>query len=215
MIAELIVFDFDGTLFDTKKDIAAALNYALNSQGLPALSEDEIWKMTGDGTPTLVERALSKMHPEAYEVVLSKTIEYYNANFSVYTTPIQGVKVFLDGTQDIAKAIVSNKYRFLIEKVLTIHSFTQYFKAIIGKEDMKKPKPDPYVMVQLLRDLNIQPEKAIYIGDSAIDVLFAHNAGIRCCIIPSGVSEIQDIIKDGPDLIFFDYRDLLEKIQKL
>ncbi len=215
MQVELIIFDFDGTLFDTKKDIAMALNHALKHSGLQELDENSVWKMTGNGTPTLIKRALGKISDEKFERILNDTINYYQKHSADFAKPVDNVKVFLKETAQIPKAIISNKYRYFIEQILYKFSFSHYFKEIYGREDFETNKPEPEPLLYVIDKLNINRDHTVYIGDTVVDVTFSKNAGVRSCIIPSGASSLEEIIIEGPDIIFYDYRDLFEKMQLL
>lgn len=215
MQIELIIFDFDGTLFDTKKDIAMALNHALKKSGLQVLDENSIWKMTGNGTPALVKRALGDMSDKTFEKILNETINYYQKHSADFAKPVDNVEIFLKETDRIPKAIISNKYRYFIEQILEKFSFSHYFKEIYGREDFETNKPEPEPLLYVLDKFRANRDRTVYIGDTVVDVIFSKNAGVRSCIIPSGASSLEEIIIEDPDIIFYDYRGLFEKIQLL
>jgi len=96
MIIDLIVFDFDGTLFDTSEDITKAMNFALSRAGLPPVGRTKVWSSTGDGTSLLVERVLGKNNKNLHDTVLNDFIEYYASRYADYTRPIEGVEYILE-----------------------------------------------------------------------------------------------------------------------
>lgn len=212
MKIDFIIFDFDGTLFDTKRDIAKALNYALKENGFPELDENTIWQFTGEGTPKLVEKALGNLGKEAFSNVLNLTLKYYNEHCTDSTKPIDNVEEFLIKTKHIPKIILSNKYKYLIDKILIKNNFESYFIASYGREnfEVNKPDPEPLLRISKIHDINLR--NAVYIGDTLTDIKFSKKVGIFCCIIPSGASPFEEIMNERPDIIFYDYKELLKKI---
>ncbi|MGB9695054.1 MAG: HAD family hydrolase [Caldisericaceae bacterium] len=208
MKIDLIVLDFDGTLFDTKHDIAASVNYALRECGLPAVSAELIWKYTGDGTPTLLKRVLGKENENCFDRALSLSLEYYSKHPADFTQPVDDVEHFLRLSKDKLKVVLSNKYKSLIDKILSKFGFEKYFDATFGKDSFPVSKPDPYPLLQIMRKFNRDSRSTIYIGDSINDIKIAKNAGVKCFIIPSGVSNEEDILNMQPELIFKSYRQL-------
>jgi len=211
----LLIFDFDGTLFNTKKDIANALNFALEANGIPPLAEEKIWRFTGEGTPKLIERVLRNFGMELFEKVLKMTLEYYNEHCTDYTKPLDGVEGFLKETEHIPKIILSNKYKYLIDITLEKFGLKKYFIETYGRESFEINKPDPAPLYEILRIHGFSKDNTIYIGDTVIDIIFSKNAGIPCCIIPSGASPVEEIEKEQPAVIFKYYKELLKNLLML
>ncbi len=208
MEINLIVFDFDGTLFDTKKDIAASVNASLKKYGFQPVDEDKIWSYTGDGTEILLKRILKEDKGILFKKILDYTINYYSLNFANFTKPVDDVIDFLDKFKEKKKVILSNKNREIITKVLNKFNLLQKFQAVYGKDSFMKNKPDPYPLLKIMEDFGVVPENTIFIGDSANDIIIAKRSGIRSFIIPSGATPIEDIKKLNPFKIFYNYREI-------
>ncbi len=203
-----MVFDFDGTLFDTKKDIAASVNYALKSVGREPLSEDVIWRATGGGSEVLVRRIAEKATESQREEILRKTLEYYSKHFADFVKPVDSVCAFLKKFAHKKKVILSNKNKELIDKILKKYDIDRCFIGVFGGDSFEKKKPDPAPLLEVIDIFGVKMEETIYIGDSMNDILTAKGAGLRCFIIPSGVSSVEEIEKAKPDKIFYDYTEI-------
>lgn len=196
MKIKLIVFDFDGTLIDTREDIAAAMNYALKKCGLTPVSTETVWKYTGDGTPPLVQRILrDKQHLELFEQVKSLFLEYYDAHFADFAKPLPNVKETIAHLSEKGKkmAILSNKYERFVKKLLKEFDMDGFFFAIYGKDSFEKSKPDPYPLFKIMEMANSSVNETAFVGDSKNDALISKNAGVECFIIPSGVNPEEEL----------------------
>ncbi len=198
MKTRLIVFDFDGTLVDTSKDLTAAMNYALKEKGLASVSRKKVWSYTGDGTPLLIERILKdKEHPELYDYIFKLFINYYEAHYAAFASPVNGVKETLRHLYESGKkmAVLSNKYERFVAKLLDKFDLSTYFFAVYGKDSFKKSKPDPYPLFKIMETEKADKEETAFVGDSKNDILIAKNAGVKCFIIPAGVTP-QSILEE-------------------
>ena len=191
MKIRLIVFDFDGTLADTSKDLTAAMNYALKEKGLAPVSREKIWSYTGDGTPLLIERILKdKGHPELYNHILKLFINYYEKHYADFASLMSGAEETIEHLYESGKkmAVLSNKYERFVVKLLDKFNLSKYFFAVYGKDSFKKSKPDPYPLLKIMEAEKADIEETAFVGDSKNDILIAKNAGVKCFIIPSGVT---------------------------
>ena len=196
MKIKLIVFDFDGTLMDTREDLAAAMNYALKKCGLTPVSTETVWKYTGDGTPPLVQRILrDKKHPELFEQVKSLFLEYYDAHFADFAKPLPNAKDTIAHLYEKGKkmAVLSNKYERFVKKLLKEFDMDRFFFAVYGKDSFKKSKPDPYPLFKIMETANSSANETAFVGDSKNDALISKNAGVECFIIPSGVNPEEEL----------------------
>jgi phosphoglycolate phosphatase len=196
MKIKLIVFDFDGTLIDTREDLAAAMNYALKKCGLTPVDTETVWKYTGDGTPPLIERVLKdKGHPELFEKVKTLFLEYYEKHFADFAKPIPNAKETLENLYKEGKkmAVLSNKYVRFVKKLLKEFGMEKFFFAIYGKDSFEKSKPDPDPLFKIMEIADSTKDETAFVGDSKNDVLISKNAGVRCFIIPSGVNPEEEL----------------------
>jgi phosphoglycolate phosphatase len=208
---KLMVFDFDGTLIDTSKDLAEAMNHALKKAGLCPVSREKVWSYTGDGTPLLIQRILKdKNHPELYNSLFTSFIKYYEAHFADFAYPTPGVKDMLEYFYNKNKkmAVLSNKYERFVVKLLDEFELKKYFFAIYGKDSFERSKPDPYPLFKIMEDAESSKEETVFIGDSKNDILISKNAGVKCFIIPSGVTPIDEIKRLKPYKILSEITEL-------
>ena len=208
MEINLIVFDFDGTLFDTKKDIAASVNAALIKYGFQPVDEETCWRYTGDGTEILLRRVLQNKNVSNFKEMLNYTIKYYSLNFANFTMPVDNVLAFIDKFREKKKVILSNKNLGIINKILDKFNLSDKFQAVYGKESFSKSKPDPYPILEIMKKFGTTRENTVYIGDSINDITLSKRAGIKSFIIPSGVTPIEEIKHLKPFKIFHDYKEI-------
>lgn len=213
MTIDLIVFDFDGTLFDTSEDITKAMNFALNKAGLPPASRTKVWSSTGDGTSLLVKRILGKNNKHLHDIVLNDFIEYHSSHYADYTKPMEGVTEVLERFKTKKMVILSNKYKEFIDKTLKKFEMHRYFSAVYGKESFSKSKPHPYPLLYTIKKMEVPAKKTIFVGDSLNDVLISKNANVQCFIIPSNVTPIKKIEELKPYKILKNIKELVNFIK--
>lgn len=196
---EAVIFDLDGTLLNTLEDLQDSMNYALMKYDMPLRSLEEIRHFVGNGVEKLVERAV----PEQTECLIRKKVfatfkEHYTLHCNEKTGLYPGISRLLADLKErgFRMAIVSNK---LQEGVDALHE--QYFKgylnvAIGAKEGIRK-KPAPDTVLEALRLLETSKEKAIYVGDSEVDVATAANSGMECITVAWGFRNRQEQEKAG------------------
>lgn len=192
-----VIFDLDGTLIDSVPDIAAALNIALQTHGLPRLSDETVTSMVGRGARILVERALAAHinigmtpDPELAENVHQAFLDAYARN------PAAMAKVFPGAPGAIAElrnaghrlAICTNKPHPITLAVLDHLGIKQSFECIVGASRSMKLKPAPDMMLAILNDLCVEPSEAVMVGDSETDAKAAHAAGTKLILMDHGYS---------------------------
>ena len=200
---ELIMFDLDGTLVDSMKDIANAGNFTLKNFGLKTKSIQEIISYVGEGREYLVKKILGDNQDFLNEAI-SVFGEYYRKHFSDNSVLYPSVKEILEYFKNKKKAIVSNKNRAEVISNLKSLAIYDYFENIIGGDEVEYRKPSPFHLYKTMQKLHVNKKKSIMIGDMDIDVLTGKNAGVFTCAVTYGVSEKEDIIKAKPDFIIDD-----------
>ena len=214
MKTKLIVFDFDGTIVDTREDIAHAINYALVKYGLSPVDTETVWSYTGDGTPMLVQRILNdKSRLDLQEEVLKDTIRYYDTHYADFAHVIDGVPETLEKLKNKKLAILSNKYEDFVKKLLKEFDLEKYFFAVYGKDSFEKSKPDPYPLFKIMEKASANPDETVYVGDSKNDILIGKNAGVKVFIIPSGATPIEELQQLAPYKILKNIRELANYIE--
>jgi phosphoglycolate phosphatase len=207
--AELLVFDLDGTLIDSKTDLANSVNATRAWMGLGPLPMDQVSSYVGNGAPMLVKRALPDATEPQLRDALRYFLEYYREHMLDETVLYPGVREALDELHAAGKslAVLTNKpVRFsvtLIEGLgLDLHFFRVY-----GGNSFEEKKPHPVGLQALMQERGIPPEFTVMVGDSSVDILTARNAGALACGVKWGFQP-WTLDEVPPDLLVDDLRDL-------
>ena len=183
-----ILFDLDGTLLDTLEDLMDSVNYALQTEGFPQRSKQEIRAFVGNGVANLVHRAVPKGTPQPIEARCLGTFRaHYANNMNHKTAPYPGIMPLLNTLKQrgIKMAVSSNKFDAAVKK-LCAEQFEGYIDVAIGESETVKKKPAPDGPLLALRQLGCRREDTLYVGDSEVDLATAENAGIPCISVSWG-----------------------------
>ncbi|MGC2161688.1 MAG: HAD-IA family hydrolase [Silvibacterium sp.] len=181
---KLIVFDLDGTLIDSRRDLATAVNAMLHQMERPALPEKVIAEYVGDGAGMLVRRALGD--PEDERLVadgLSRFLDCYRAHMLDHTYVYDGVFAALDALRAVPDggerkfAVLTNKPVNPARRICEALGLRDYFFEIYGGNSFTTKKPDPEGLHALMRAAGARADETLMVGDSVVDVLTARNAG--------------------------------------
>jgi phosphoglycolate phosphatase len=187
MIA-LIVFDLDGTLVDSHRDIANAANALVEELGGTRLPDAAIVAMVGEGAALLVRRALAAagIDPET-PGALDRFLVLYDARLLEHTQPYDGTLDVLAHFSDrIPMSVLTNKPQRPTERILDELQLRGYFGEVIGGDTPLGRKPDPAGLLNLAHRAGVPAEQTLMIGDSPVDLLTARNAGTRICLVRYG-----------------------------
>lgn len=214
---KVAIFDLDGTLLDTLKDLAYACNFALKTYGFPEHQIEEYKYFLGDGTYKLVERALpeNKREPEIISKVLAEFNKYYEKHKNDFTKPYQGIEELIVALKEaqIKMAVFSNKpHEFAIEIVKRY--FGNNFDIVFGKRDGYPAKPNPITVIEALNYFKCQKIEAIYIGDSDVDMYTGKNAGLFSIGVAWGFRDDEELLNAGANKIVYNSEELLSEIIK-
>ena len=203
-----LIFDLDGTLIDSKLDLALAVNATLEHMGRRALAHEQIYGYVGDGASMLVKRALGDGTTDAdAEAGLSYFLSYYRAHMLDNTITYPGVREGLALLQHHPMAVLTNKPVRFSKGILDGLGIAGYFRFVYGGNSFQTKKPDPEGVNVLLRDLAVAPLEAMMIGDSAVDVRTARNAGTWACGVSYGLGA-EGLRAHPPDLMLDSLADL-------
>jgi phosphoglycolate phosphatase len=191
-----IVFDLDGTLVDSHRDIANAANALVEELGGQRLPDPAIVGMVGEGAAVLVRRALTAAGIDpATPRALDRFLVLYDARLLEHTRPYDGTLDVLDHfRQRVPMAVLTNKPQRPTERILDELQLRNYFSAIIGGDTPLGRKPDPAGLVHLAQTAGVPPDRTLMIGDSPVDLQTARNAGTRICLVRYGFG-----YRFGPD----------------
>lgn len=207
---KLIVFDLDGTLFDTRQDIADAVNYARSKHCLDELSLEAVTAMVGDGVPILAARAFEGTSIPA-EKAIASIMEYYSVHPADKAVLYPGVRETLPSIRKI-KTIVSNKPEKLVKDLLVEHQLEHFFEFIAGGDTFPARKPDPVSLHEIQSQFHVAPTEMIIVGDHRPDILMARSFGARSVYCNYGFFGCDEV---GADYVIESFPQLLEILDSL
>jgi len=182
MSIKAVLFDLDGTLLDTLKDIGNAVNRVMAGKGFPTHELDIYRYFVGDGSAMLINRALpeEKRNDDVIRTCLKGFLEDYGRNWNVNTKPYEGIPEMLDALSDrgLKMAILSNKPHEFTKQCATELLSNWKFDEVIGQRNGIPPKPDPAGALEVAKRLHIPPVDFLYMGDSGVDMKTAVASGM-------------------------------------
>ncbi len=196
MTRPTIVFDLDGTLVDTARDLVTTLNAVLTSEGMMPVSIETLIGMVGSGARVLLEAAFAAegraLTPEKLDALLKQYMAHYDAHLADASRPYPGAEAMLDAfaAQGWRLAVCTNKFEAPARKLLTILGLADRFAAITGQDTFAFRKPDPRHLIETVRLAGGDPADAVMVGDSATDIDTANAAGIPVVAVSFGYSPI-------------------------
>ncbi len=212
---QLIIFDLDGTVLNTLEDLYRSTDYALKQCGFPERTKDEIRQFVGNGIRKLIERAVPAQTPEEQiRQVHQVFTEYYEKHCADNTRPYDGIPEVLQKLRQsgMKTAVVSNKADYAVQ-ILCKDYFPGMFDAVAGEREGIRRKPAPDAVQAVLQALQISKEKAIYIGDSDVDIETAENAGMSCISVAWGFRDREFLLRHGAQKIISRPEELLHLLQ--
>lgn len=200
---DTIIFDMDGTTLDTLQDLADSMNFTLNTFGFPARTLEEVRSFVGNGAARFMELSLpgGSDNPQ-FENCLAAFKKRYAENLQNKTAPFAGIPELLEKLhkENYKLAIVSNKFDQAV-KALNRKYFGKYITVAIGETEAIKKKPAPDSVFQALEELHTCAKKAIYVGDSEVDVKTARNSGLISVGVTWGFGSRKILEEEGADFI--------------
>lgn len=206
---DLLIFDFDGTLIDSKYDIAASVNLTLKDLKLPVRSEEEIFTFVGDGVKRLLRLSVGEANLTRYEDALRIFREHYLAHCLDTTKFYPGMDRVFQHFLTLSKALATNKSLEYTMRIVEGLGAKQYFQVIESPQNSSDLKPDPSMILRILSALDIAPERAVLVGDSTNDVRAAQAAGVKACAVGYGYGNREKIAALCPDYFCEKPEDLL------
>lgn len=200
---DLAIFDMDGTILDSLSDIADSLNTILARHGFATHEPREVRLFVGNGVRKLIERALPTGTDDAtFEAVYNDFVVYYKAHCAEKTAPYAGIPEMLAVLRaaGVKTAVYSNKIDAAV-KSLTQSYFAGLFDFVLGQRDGVPTKPAPDGVYDVLAALGVPAARAVYVGDSEVDVKTALNAGTDGVFVSYGFREKQTLVDAGGEKI--------------
>ena len=211
-----VLFDMDGTLVNTLQDLADAVNYALAQYNISPRPVENFKSYAGSGTRTMLERALmGEKPPCSIDELLKVYSAYYKEHFHDKTRPYNGVVETVEALHSagIKLGVVTNKIQYMSEQLAEIF-FPGKFLSVQGQRDPFPVKPDPALPNMAAADLGVKPSECIFVGDSDIDIITAHNFGAVAVGALWGFRSREELAARGADHLVEDPTEIIEIVRK-
>ena len=204
------IFDLDGTLLSTLADLAASTNYALRTHHMPERSLDEVRRFVGNGVKKLMERTIPDgLNNPLFEETFATFRQHYMQHNLDTTQPYPGIMQLLEQLKAEGKniAVVSNKF-YAATRELCRHFFGDLVPVAIGEREDIRKKPAPDTVIEALRELGVDKEGAVYIGDSDVDIMTAKNSGMPCVSVLWGFRDKEFLLEHGATTLISQPEDM-------
>jgi phosphoglycolate phosphatase len=191
---EHVAFDLDGTLIDSRADLAGSVNHVMRELALPEVEPVTLYGYVGHGARVLVQRALGPVHQEHLEAGVALFMAYYAEHLLDATRPYPGIVAALEalGARGAVLSVLTNKPAALSVAILDGLGLRSRFVEVIGGDSLPVRKPDPRGLDHLRMRTGTARERTLLVGDSPIDVQTARAAGTGFCGVAWGI---------GPDAL--------------
>lgn len=212
---KLIAFDLDGTVADTLADLAASMNAALAMSGLPGYPKDAYRHFVGNGVDNLVRTAVAGAYTPALAARVKADFGAYYAEHTMdYTTDYPGIAGLLDrlSAGGVMTAVISNKPDAYVPGILQALYPGHRFTYLSGQREGIPRKPAPDALLLLMERLNVGRDQTLYVGDSDVDVAFAHAAGVKVCGVSWGFRGADELKAAGADYLADTVEELTQRI---
>ena len=211
---KLILYDLDGTLADTRRDIIEAVQHMLNVTELPSMEASQIEKYVGLGVHHLISGAMRTEDVKKVEKGIKIYRDYYTAHMLDHTKLYPGAVETLNYFKTRKQAVVTNKPNPYSRDILTALGVEKYFIEIIAADAGAPRKPDPTAVKKLMHIENVSAAETLFIGDSLIDIETAENAGVEIVVLTHGFGAENELKSASPAGVFQDFYRLLEFIKE-
>jgi phosphoglycolate phosphatase len=210
-LQRLSAFDLDGTLIDSRRDLADSANQLIAELGGGALPEEAVGRMVGDGARVLVERALTAARLVDPGHALARFLEIYDTRLLNHTRPYPGVQSAIEAARRGARVtMLTNKPLHHTARIVDALGWGPLFDEIVGGDNPLGRKPEPHALLAMLSAAGVTAGQAMLVGDSKVDLDTARRAGVRCCLVSFGYGfesvdkapiEDETIVKDVATLV--------------
>ncbi len=204
---DLMIFDFDGTLVSSGKDLAASVNHTLKAFGIAAMETGKIIGFIGDGARKLIERSLGNGFNDRFDEAMEIFLSHYSEHMMDTTKLYPGVPEVLDHFHYKKKLILTNKHYDFTLRISEELKIADHFDDIIGADSTPYKKPDYRLVPPLLKKYRAKNDRTVVVGDGTNDIMLAKNAGVLSCAFLNGLSSSDHLLSLKPD---FSCEDILE-----
>ena len=211
----IAIFDLDGTILNTLEDLADSTNHALKTCGYPERTMDEVRQFVGNGIRKLMERAVPEGTPvEEIDRVHETFTAHYKVHCADKTRPYDGIMELLQNLKkDGCKlAVVSNKADYGVQELCKQY-FDGIFDFAVGEREGIRKKPAPDSVNEVLKTLGCSRDRAVYIGDSDVDIQTAANAQMDHISVEWGFRDVPFLIAKGAKVLVEKPEEILEIVE--
>lgn len=216
MKVKAVIFDLDGTLLDTLEDLKNAVNHALETNGLPMRTLEEVRQFVGNGVRNLMIRAvdLGEDNPQ-FEKIFGDFKEYYQIHCNDNTKPYNNIIPLLQQLKGmgIKMAIVSNKLDPAVKSLNEIF-FEEYMSSAIGEMEGVSRKPAPDMVYKAIGELGVSKEESVYVGDSDVDLQTSKNAGLPHILVTWGFRDKEFLQGLGGKIFVDTPQEIIDQLEK-
>jgi 2-phosphoglycolate phosphatase len=210
---ELIMFDLDGTLAATGRDLADAVNTVRFRLELEPLDDRLVYSHVGRGVEYLLRHSLPPAYQDKFEEVMDIFLKHYEEHLLDTTVLYPSVEETLERFSGKKKAVVTNKRQYLASAVLRGLGIEACFDAVIGGDCGMNKKPDPSCIRHLLDRFKIAPDKAVIVGDGDTDIEAGRRADVHTCAVTYGLGDKEQLAAAEPDFMIDDLKELTQYIR--
>ena len=214
---KFVFFDLDGTVADTLEDLTNAVNFALSANALPTYPVEDYRYFVGNGVDNLIKTTLKEHYsPDLAAQTKRMFRDYYADHCLDCTRDYEGMSDLLHrlSEEGIVSAVISNKPDRFVPGILSALYPDHRFALMWGQQEDIPRKPAPDALFRAMDILNAPKDEVLYVGDSNVDVRFAHNAGVRVCGVEWGFRTKEELLAEGADFIAKDTDELYRVIKK-
>lgn len=213
---DTVLFDLDGTLLNTLEDILGAVNHTLRGMGYPERTLAEMRRFVGNGAEMQMRLAMGEgTREEDVQKALALYKPYYAAHCQIRTRPYEGVTELMRALKEAGWkiAVVSNKPDEAVRPLVAEH-FGELPDLALGETASRRRKPAPDMVDDALAALGAEKSRAVYVGDSEVDVETARNAGMACIAVSWGFRDREQLVDSGAREIAADAAELRALLEK-
>lgn len=214
MIKKLILYDLDGTLVDTRRDIIQSVRFALNELNGPELTDDEIKDCVGHGLHALIKQVFRTQDEVLADKGSQIYREHYKQHMLDHTHLYEGAREFLEYFKNRIQAVITNKPNPFSSQILEVLGVRNYFIAVLAGDNGLPFKPDPAAIHHLMEGTGATEKETLFVGDSPIDIDAARNAGIEIVTLSHGFVPERVLIETKPDYLAHDFFELMQLAKK-
>jgi phosphoglycolate phosphatase len=209
---DLIVFDLDGTLIDSKADIAFAVNQTFIKMGIPTMPIDEIEAFVGTGVSPLLTDKMRQQNPDRIKEGFKVFTQLYKDSMLKETKLYPGVLDVLNHFSSKQKVILTNKRFEFVDPILNGMGISNYFVMKLGADSLPFKKPDPRTLLHICEHLKIAPNKTLMVGDTETDIKTGLAAQTKTCAVTYGYGSEIELNQLAPDFMISKIAQLINLI---